>query len=81
MCKQIAPSAELSTWFGCDPARFVEFARRYQLELHAPVRASALNSLCELARHQTVTLLTAIRHIEVSQATILADLVTTRIGA
>ena len=79
-CQQIAPSAELSTWFGCNPARFDEFTHRYQLELRTPLRASALRGLHELACNQTIALLTAIKHIEVSQATILADLLTNRTG-
>ena len=62
------------------PAHFDEFIRRYRLELRVPMRVTALSSLRELARHRTVTLLTAIRHIEVSQSTVLADLITARTG-
>ncbi len=32
-CKDIAPSAELRTWFDHDPAKFKEFSVRYQHEL------------------------------------------------
>jgi len=31
--KEIAPSSELRRWFGHDPLRFAEFARRYRVEL------------------------------------------------
>src|SRR5260221_7239676 len=31
--KEIAPSRELRTWFGHDPAKFAEFRRRYEAEL------------------------------------------------
>ena len=31
--KEIAPSAELRTWFGHDPDRWDEFRRRYRAEL------------------------------------------------
>ena len=31
--KQVAPSAELRTWFGHDPHRWDEFQRRYRAEL------------------------------------------------
>lgn len=33
--KDIAPSAELRTWFGHKPERFDEFSRRYVAELNA----------------------------------------------
>ena len=41
-CKQIAPSTALRKWYGHDPARFEEFARRYRAELEEPERAEAL---------------------------------------
>jgi uncharacterized protein YeaO (DUF488 family) len=31
--KEIAPSTELRKWFGHDPARWIEFKRRYRAEL------------------------------------------------
>lgn len=80
-CRSVAPSTELSSWYGCDPARFEEFDRWYRVELTGPGQASALAHLCELVRDRTVTLLTAIRHVEVSEATILADLIAQRDGS
>ncbi len=74
-CKQIAPSTELRRWYGHDPDRFTEFTRRYRAELDAPERAEALARLRELARERTVTLLTATKAIEISQAAVLADLI------
>jgi uncharacterized protein YeaO (DUF488 family) len=73
-CKQIAPSAALRRWYGHDPNRFTEFARRYRLELDDPERAEHLQHLRELARRQTLTLLTATRHVDTSEAAVLADL-------
>jgi uncharacterized protein YeaO (DUF488 family) len=70
--KPVAPSSELRRWYGHDPARFAEFTRRYTSELADPERAAALAHLRELARSGTVTLLTATKDIEHSQA---ADLV------
>ena len=35
-CKQVAPSTALRTWYGHDPERFDEFARRYRDELGNP---------------------------------------------
>lgn len=74
-CKQVAPSTELRKWYGHDPARFGEFTRRYRAELTDPDRAEALAHLRELARRNTMlTLLTATRDIEISEAALLADL-------
>jgi len=73
-CKQIAPSTALRKWYGHDPARFVEFRRRYETELDDPGRALALRHLRELARKGTLTLLTATRQAEISEAAVLTDL-------
>jgi uncharacterized protein YeaO (DUF488 family) len=76
-CKQVAPSTELRKWYAHDPARFAEFARRYQAELEEPERAAALDELRALARSQPLTLLTATKAVEISQAAVLADVLRT----
>ncbi|MCL4715909.1 MAG: DUF488 domain-containing protein [Hyphomonadaceae bacterium] len=53
--KDIAPSAELRTWFAHDPARWEGFQKRYADELRA--RPQALAELRRLARERPVTLL------------------------
>jgi uncharacterized protein YeaO (DUF488 family) len=73
-CKDVAPSDELRTWYHHDPDRFEEFGRRYLLELQDPRRAEALAHLRGLARHRQVTLLTATRQPEISEAAVLAGL-------
>jgi uncharacterized protein YeaO (DUF488 family) len=73
--KQVAPSTELRKWYGHDPERFEEFTRRYRSELEEPERAEALAGLRKLARERTVTLVTATKAIEISQAAVLADLI------
>jgi len=73
-CKDVAPSHELRTWYGHQPDRFEEFARRYRLELEDPGRAQALAHLRDLARDGPVTLLTATREPAVSEAAVLASL-------
>lgn len=72
-CKQVAPSTELRKWYGHDPGRFEEFRRRYLGELEEPVRAEALAHLRGLAADDTLTLLTATREVDISQAAVLAD--------
>lgn len=73
-CKDVAPSDELRTWYRHDPDRFEEFGRRYQLELQDPRRAEALAHLRGLARDRQLTLLTATRQPEISEAAVLAGL-------
>jgi uncharacterized protein YeaO (DUF488 family) len=71
--KAVAPSDDLRRWYGHDPAKFAEFRRRYSAELRAPERAEALGHLRDLARSGPVTLLTATKDIEHSQAAVLAS--------
>lgn len=71
--RSIAPSDELRRWYGHDPARFEEFRCRYGNELREPERVRALLHLRELAMSGTVTLLTASRDLEHSQAADLAE--------
>jgi uncharacterized protein YeaO (DUF488 family) len=73
-CQAIAPSTELRKWYGHDPERFDEFGRRYQAELAEPERTDALAHLRELASGRGVTLLTATRQPDISEAAILATL-------
>jgi uncharacterized protein YeaO (DUF488 family) len=70
--KDVAPSDGLRRWYGHDPARFAEFRRRYESELREPERAGALARLAEAAGRGTVTLLTATKDAEHSQAAVLA---------
>ena len=72
-CKQVAPSTELRTWYGHDPQRFEEFSRRYRVELEESERAEAVTHLRALARRRTVTLLTASKRVDISEATVLAS--------
>ena len=73
-CKDIAPSDQLRQWYGHEPGRFGEFSRRYQRELQDPDRAQALAHLRELAARRQLTLLTATRQPEISEAAVLAGL-------
>jgi len=72
--KDVAPSAELRTWYSHDPAKFGEFRRRYIAELAAPGAREALARLRGLAAGQPVTLLTATKDLDLSQAAVLAEL-------
>jgi uncharacterized protein YeaO (DUF488 family) len=77
-CKQVAPSAELRTWYGHDPDLFSEFAQRYRAELAGADRCSALADLVEIAGNHSLTLLTAVREIEISHAAVLVKVISER---
>ncbi|GAA3524106.1 DUF488 family protein [Amycolatopsis ultiminotia] len=73
-CRDVAPSTELRRWYGHDPARFAEFARRYRAELAEPAAAKALAGLHTRASRGPLTLLTATKDPTHSQAAVLANL-------
>ncbi|WP_330473055.1 DUF488 domain-containing protein [Terrabacter sp. C0L_2] len=70
--KDVAPSTELREWYGHEPAKFEEFSQRYLAELNDPARARALDHLRELASGQRLTLLTATKNADISEAAVLA---------
>jgi len=72
--KDVAPSSELRTWYGHDPAKFGEFRVRYTAELAQPGPKAALSRLRALGAKGPVTLLTATKAIDISQAAVLAQL-------
>jgi uncharacterized protein YeaO (DUF488 family) len=74
-CKQVAPSTALRKWYGHDPERFAEFRRRYRDELGGPEQATAVTHLRELASHRGLTLLTASKDVALSEATVLAEVI------
>lgn len=74
--KEVAPSHELRTWFGHDPAKFVEFRRRYEAELASGAGQSALSALRDLLRQGQLTLVFAAHDVEHTNAVVLRDLIT-----
>ncbi len=73
-CKSVAPSTALRKWYNHDPDRFVEFGRRYRTELKEPERAEALQHLRDLTKRRNLTLLTATKQADISEAAVLAKL-------
>jgi uncharacterized protein YeaO (DUF488 family) len=71
--KAIAPSDALRRWYGHEPDKFPAFRERYVAELREPERADALAHLRHLASSGPLTLLTATRDVEHSQAAVLAE--------
>lgn len=72
-CRQVAPSTELRRWYGHDPEKFEEFSKRYRKELDSGARAQAYQRLRDLADTGRLTLLTASKRDDISEATVLAD--------
>jgi uncharacterized protein YeaO (DUF488 family) len=71
--KAVAPSDDLRRWYGHEPEKFAEFERRYLDELTEPERAEALNHLAGEVATGPVTLLTATKDLEHSEAEVLAS--------
>jgi uncharacterized protein YeaO (DUF488 family) len=75
-CKDVAPSAGLREWYHHDPELFAEFGRRYVDELGSAAPAVALNHLKDLAAQRPLTLLTATKNPDISEAEVLLRLLT-----
>jgi uncharacterized protein YeaO (DUF488 family) len=71
-CKDVAPSTELRKWYSHDRAKFQEFSHRYGAELEQAERAQALQHLRDLAADRRLTLLTASKDADISEAAVLA---------
>jgi len=71
--KELGPSNELRKWFGHEPARFDEFARRYRIELSA--RSELVDEIRALAAEHTVTLVYSARDEDHNQAVVIASVI------
>lgn len=69
--KDVAPSTALRKWYGHDPDLFDEFSARYRAELADPVRARIMSHLFAVARHGNLTVVTASKAFEISEAAVL----------
>ncbi len=77
--RDLGPSTELRRWFGHDPARWSEFAERYQAELMG--KETLLTPLLARARSEVVTLLYAARDTAFNDAVVVKELLDRRLGA
>jgi uncharacterized protein YeaO (DUF488 family) len=69
--KDVAPSDGLRRWYGHEPDKFAEFARRYRAELTASPGKEAVARLRAASKKKPVVLLTATRDVEHSGAAVL----------
>ncbi len=74
--KTVAPSAELRRWYGHDLAKFDEFKARYAAELGDADHQQAWQHLVQESATGTITLLTATKDLEHSEAAVLAEWLT-----
>ena len=70
--KEIAPSTALRKWFGHDPDKWIEFRKRYLLELDQNKEQVIL--LNEHLKSRTVTLVYGTKDQEHNEAVVLKDL-------
>ena|SRR6476660_3834931 len=71
--KEIAPSAELRTWFGHDPRRWDEFRERYRAELAE--HPETLKDLRRRAREGPITLVYSARDEVHNDAIVLRNVI------
>lgn len=72
--KDVAPSTDLRKWFGHDPDKFDEFAEAYRKELDTEAGKDALARLRSAVHGKRLTLVTATKDVEHSQAAVLAEI-------
>jgi uncharacterized protein YeaO (DUF488 family) len=70
--KDIAPSTELRKWFGHDPARWIEFQKRYRDELKE--NTASVSLLKREAASGPVTLLFGAKDEEHNEAVVLRSI-------
>jgi uncharacterized protein YeaO (DUF488 family) len=71
--KDIAPSTQLRKWFGHDPARWMEFRRRYEAEVRQ--HPEQLDRLQAFAREGQLTLVFSAHDEEHNDAVVLKELI------
>ena len=76
--KDIAPSSELRTWYGHDPAKWPEFQKRYRRELEKTPAAGILDDVARRARRGRVTLVYASQAGDISNAAVLEKILSRR---
>lgn len=80
--KEIAPSTELRKWFNHDPKRWLEFCKRYKLELKNPKAKKAIADTVHAAqKYSAITLIYAAKDTEHNEAIVLRTLFKRKAGA
>ncbi len=69
--KDIAPSRELRTWYSHDPAKWLEFRKRYWTELGT--KKELINKLRDEAKHNRITFLFGSKEEKLNSAAALKE--------
>jgi len=77
--REIAPTAELRTWYAHDLAKWPEFMTRYITQLDS--QPDLVASLLEIARHGPLTLLFAAKDPDHNSALVLLNYLTGQLKA
>jgi uncharacterized protein YeaO (DUF488 family) len=73
--RDLAPSDQLRKWYHARPSQWMNFRKRYLVELRAADATAALEKLYKLAsKRRQVTLVFASKNTERNNATVLKDL-------
>ena len=70
--KDLSPSTGLRQFYSHQPERFAEFTKRYRAELRRKEARAAISEIVDLTRRRPVTLITASRDLDHSEAAVLA---------
>src|SRR2546423_883558 len=70
--KDLSPSTALRQFYSHQPERFAEFTKRYRTELRRKEAVAAISEIVALTRRRPVTLITASRDLDHSEAAVLA---------
>ena len=73
--KDLAPSTELRKWFGHDPAKWIEFKKRYLAELSEPGKQALLENISQMARRNNITLIYSAKDTEHSDVKVLEEII------
>jgi uncharacterized protein YeaO (DUF488 family) len=71
--KDLSPSTALRQFYSHRPQRFADFTKRYRAELRRKEAVAAISEIVDLTRQRRVTLLTASRDLDHSEAAVLAN--------
>jgi uncharacterized protein YeaO (DUF488 family) len=72
--KELAPSILLRKWFDHDPAKWIEFRKKYKLELTEKVEE--IVKIKELEhKHKTIVLLFAAKDVKYNHAVVLKEVI------
>ncbi|MDQ2866491.1 MAG: DUF488 family protein [Candidatus Eremiobacteraeota bacterium] len=77
--KGVSPSTALRQWFGHDPKRWLEFTKRYKVELKEPEARQAVAEIVDAAgRSSVITLIYGAKDTEHNEAVVLRGILKRR---